>query len=90
MNFQSDVYRGEYQLIKRVSGNVWECEYLAPDAAMLDEMIDHAIVEDENGWWGEFRGDLDAVQQEWDRRVARTGERFRVRLVSAAEFAAHF
>lgn len=40
-DFQADVFRGRYRLVENVGGNAWVVEFLAPDDAELDRIVEH-------------------------------------------------
>lgn len=78
-DYQSDIYRGQYRLVRDIGDGVWLAEHLEP----TDEMID-AIMNDEA--MARYRDPESEVLD----RIDQAGTRFRVRLVSASTFASYF
>jgi hypothetical protein len=91
-DFQGDVWRRDYKFVKSLGGGLWEIEILPVRPETLDEMLELAATEEEKGYGGMFgNGDkLAAVEREWNEMQARTGERTKIRIVSAAEYAEYF
>lgn len=77
MDFQSDIYRGEYELVENLGGNTWLARHIEPS----DEIF-NAILSDESKY---ARGEEEVLE-----RIERTGDTFKVRLVSREEFAGYF
>ena len=48
VNLQADIYRRRYRLIKQVSANEWEIEWLPIEDEVLDQMMADA---DRNRYW---------------------------------------
>lgn len=90
-DLQSDVWRTQYRLVADLGRGLWEAEMLAPEAKVLDEMIEMAAIEETAGHWGMFGTDKVAgVEREWAALLADEGRRFKVRLVSSARYAEMF
>lgn len=97
-DFQSDVFRGEYRLVKRLTGRRWLAETVEPSDELIEEARAYYLDSESPylGWHDPFGPERreatrqEALDQEILERIARAGVQFQVEIVSAAEFARHF
>lgn len=87
-DFQADVFQGRYQLVEHEGGSNWIAESLPPTEVEIDAIIATGADHEARGF--SWLGTIEEVMAEVERRQTEAGRRFKIRMVSAATYAAAF